>query len=127
MYSKTGLRTVTINVQGNRNKQVSIDGAVYTLDPISTATGSREAIVIDDLRTGQHTLEVVNTDANNDENNISTVFKLRSGYNMTITVRNNGTVQLKETRSTGSLSGHPAYNKTPMSSTSFNNLLQSVV
>ena len=119
-------QTVTINVQGNRNKQVSIDGAVYTLDPISTATGSRQAIVIDDLSTGQHTLEVVNTDANNDENNISTVFKLRSGYNMTITVRNNGTVQLKETRSTGSLSGHPAYNKTPMSSTSFNNLLQSV-
>ena len=32
-------QTVTINVQGNRNKQVSIDGAVYTLDPISTATG----------------------------------------------------------------------------------------
>lgn len=120
--------TVTINVMGNRNKQVTVDGTNYTIgNEVNSVTGKRVPIVLNNLTSGQHTLTVVNENPNrNDENNISTVFRIRSGYDMNITVRNNGTVQLKETKSKIVATGHPGVNKTPMSSTAFNTLLQNV-
>jgi hypothetical protein len=120
--------TVTINVMGNRNKQVSVDGNNYTISSdVNSVTGKNMPIMIPNLSVGQHTLEVINENPNrNDENTISTVFRIRAGYDMQITVRNNGTVQLKETKSKGVVSGHPGVNKTPMASSTFNSLLQNV-
>lgn len=121
--------TVTINVMGNRNKQLTIDGVNYTIsnNDVNSVTGKKAPIVIPNLSAGQHTLEVINENTSrNDENTISTVFRIRSGYDMAITVRNNGSVQLKETKAKATVVGHPGLSKTPMTSSTFNTLLQNV-
>ena len=120
-------QTVTVTVMGNRNKQISIDGTVYTIEAAPNA--NRTPMVIPGLALGQHTLEVVNGNPNDnvDDENVSTSFKVRTGYDMQITVRNNGAVQLREVKSKATnVSNHPAQYKTPMSSTTFNTLLNNV-
>jgi hypothetical protein len=119
-------QTVTINVTGNRNKQITVDGTVYELDRTAT---NRAPIVIQGLATGQHRIEVLNGNPNNtmNDDNSSSTFYLRSGYDVDITIRNNGSLQIREKRiSNAGLSGHPAQYKEPMSSTAFNRVLQSV-
>jgi len=120
-------QTVTVNVMGNRNKQITVDGTVYTFD--QTTAGTRSPIVITGLALGQHNLDVITVNATDNMSNetVTTVFRTRTGYDMEITVRNNGAVQLKEVKArAGSVANHPARYKTPMSSTSFNTLLQSI-
>lgn len=119
-------QTVTINVVGTRNKQITVDGTVYQLDRTTT---NRAPIVIQGLATGQHQIEVLNGNPNNSVNddNSSSTFYLRSGYDVDIIIRNNGSLQIKEKRITNAgLSGHPAQYKEPMSSTAFNRVLQNV-
>jgi hypothetical protein len=119
-------QTVTIQVQGNRNKQINVDGTVYTLETTTNAR-DREPIVIRGLSLGEHSLEVVNGNANSANNeNVSTSFRLRSGYDLVITVRNNGAIQQRETKATVVNSSHPGLSNTPMSSTTFNTLYQKV-
>ena len=119
-------QTVTIHVQGNRNKQVNVDGTVYTLEA-KTNSRDREPIVIRGLSIGDHNLEVLNGNANNANNeNFSTSFRLRSGYDLMITVRNNGAIQLRETKAIAVNSSHPGLSHSPMSSSTFNTLYQKV-
>ena len=119
--------TVTINVQGNRNRQVSLDGVTYTIDELSSTTEKRNSIIINNLSTGQHKLEVVNNNPSTaDDDNVSTTFRLRTGYDMVITVRNNGSIQTREVKASTAVTGHPGVSKTPMSSSNFNTLLQNI-
>ena len=124
VYAQT-YSTVTINVMGNRNTQLILDGTTHDISPLSNAGDTRTPLVLTNLPAGQHTLEVVNTQ--NEGANLSTVFRIRSGYDMQITVRNNGTIQLRETKSSStSVSGHPGLSRQPMTSATFNTLLQSI-
>lgn len=121
-------QTVTIQVQGNRNKQVTVDGTVYTIDE-SVSSNSRAPIVIQGLSLGDHTLGVVNGNpgTNVNDETFSTLFRLRSGYDLQVTIRNNGAVQLKESKAT--LAGtnlHPGLSKTPMTASAFNTLYQRI-
>src|SRR5688572_11646448 len=120
-------QTVTVNVMGNRNKQLSIDGTMYTIEP--TTNNNRTPIVITGLALGQHSIEVVNGNPsdNIDDENVSQTFRLRTGYDLAITIRNNGAVQLRESKAKATaVTNHPAQYKTPMSSTTFNTLLNNV-
>src|SRR5690349_6574283 len=56
-------QTVTINVTGNRNKQVSVDGRAYTIS--NTTSIAEQVVVINDLSTGQHTLQVTRSNTYN--------------------------------------------------------------
>ena len=120
-------QTVTVTVMGNRNKQLSIDGTMYTIEP--TTSNSRTPIVITGLALGQHNIEVVNGNPSDNisDENISQSFRLRTGYDLAITIRNNGAVQLRESKAKATaVSNHPAQYKAPMSSTTFNTLLNNV-
>jgi hypothetical protein len=91
--------TVTINTTGNRNKQIVVDSKYYTID--NTSATDQQAVVINDLVAGQHSLEVVRTNANNRNGSTKTSFTLRDGYDLTITVSANGSVSSVEKRITG--------------------------
>lgn len=86
-------RTVTINVEGNRTKQVAVDNKYYTVD--NTTTGAEKNIEITNLANGQHQLQIYRTYSTNPA---ATTFTLREGYDMTITVSSNGSVSMTESR-----------------------------
>jgi len=123
--------TLTIKVEGNRNKEVVIDGRSYTVsynnDINSDAATVNMPISISDLQTGQHTLRVVRS--NNYNNNTSmtntVTFTLRSGYDLLVTVNSDGSIQQTETRIRGNWNSGNRY-RTPMSDANFNVLLRSV-
>lgn len=88
-------RNVTINVEGNRFKQIAVDNKYYT---ISTTTASGEqTFEITDLQTGQHQLHLYRY---TNSRPVTTTFNLREGFDMNITVNSNGSVNLSETRTT---------------------------
>jgi hypothetical protein len=112
---------VTITVNGNKNLQISVDGRAYSLSN-NTGAGNKTTIAVNNLEMGQHRLQVTRTGSNlNRSDRISTVFNLRSGYDMLIKVNGNGSLELIETMKYGS-SG----NQSPMSNTNFNTLLDNV-
>ncbi|MET0394950.1 MAG: DUF4476 domain-containing protein, partial [Chitinophagaceae bacterium] len=88
--------TVTINTTGNRNKQVIVDGKTYTISNVTVRDS--QAVVIGDLAAGQHTLELVRTNANNRNSSTKSTFSLRDGYDLTLTVGANGSISTAETR-----------------------------
>lgn len=115
---------VRIEVLGNKNKQIIVDGKSYTTTGSSSSL--RDPIYITGLANGQHQIEVDNNLNNTTKNNITMgSFRLRSGYDMNITIRNNGTIQLKEAKSV-STSAHPGQYHTPMSASNFNKLIQNI-
>jgi len=123
---------VTIKIDGNRNKEVLVDGKSYAVSVntdinSNTTTAVNMPITINDLQTGQHTLQVVrsNTNNNNTSATNTVTFNLRSGYDLQITISKNGSVQQNETRKTRNWNSGTQY-KTPMSTTNFNVLLQGV-
>lgn len=90
----TQTSTVTINTTGNRNKQIVVDGKSYA---ISNATAADDqAVVITDLSEGQHTLELIRTNANNRNATTKTYFTVRDGYDLTVTVSANGSISSAE-------------------------------
>src|SRR5689334_20396845 len=97
-YTNRG-STVTITVNGNRNRQVLVDGKDYTNSTNSVTTNNIPApITITDLQAGQHTLQLVranryNNNSNNRAGNTRT-FNTRQGYDVNITVNNDGSIQL---------------------------------
>ncbi len=118
--------TVTITVKGNRSKEVLVDGNSYTVNTdISSPTAVNMPITVTGLASGQHTLEVKRSNQYN--NTISsgktTVFNLRSGYDMAITINSNGSIQQTETRIRRN-SGNTY--RTPMSAANFNVLLTNI-
>lgn len=108
--------TLTIDVKGNRNTQVWVDGRSYSAnDRYDNQRRERydNLVTINGLQPGQHSLRVMiddyrhqdNRNRNNrndrrnqnDYNNITT-FNLRAGYDMEITVNANGTLRYKESK-----------------------------
>jgi Domain of unknown function (DUF4476) len=130
VFAQNIVSTVTIQVNGNRNRQVIVDGKTYSMaDYTNTSNGNSstpviDAVTITDLQPGQHTLQVWRTsqDNSNRRKATTTTFNIRSGYDMLITVNGDGSVQLKESRKRG----NRRIMKTPMSDPNFTVLLQNV-
>jgi hypothetical protein len=128
--------TVTITVNGNKNRQVLVDGKNYSANDNSIITNNPRAsdnapgfITIPDLPAGQHTLQLTRGNQynnNNNRRNNSTTFSTRPGYDMQITVNDDGSVQLSETRNRNRNRNANNRYKTPMSDAGFTALLQSV-
>lgn len=117
--------TVTINVTGNREKLVLVDGVTYTATASAAANTNIGVITLTNLAAGQHSLEIRSTVASNRRNtNNSTTFNLRTGYDMTITVGNGGNVQTAETRIRNR--GGRGQAVVPMTDANFNTLYRSV-
>lgn len=115
--------TVTINVKGTRNKEVWIDGQNYTASSVPTAGNA--VITLSNLSTGQHTLQLVRSNVNNSSTTKSNSnFYLREGYDMELTVANNGSIQLKEIRQRANVS---TSSRTPMTSEDFTDIYNDIV
>lgn len=118
--------TVTVNLNTNRYQEVLVDGRAYSIANTTTTntTGLNGIVTISDLQPGQHILEVVRVNPNtNARRNNTRTFNLRSRYDLTITVNNDGTIDLKETRNRNY--GNARY-RTPMTDADFAILLQNV-
>ncbi len=112
---------VNVTVIGNKNLRMSVDNRDLTLTN-STATGNTTTGTIDRLAMGQHTVVISRMDVNtNRQSTVNSVFFLRQGYDMDITVNGNGSIELIESRRGGVYNDDP-----PMGSTAFSNLLRSV-
>ena len=133
VYAQTTANTVTITLNGSRYHDVVVDGKTYPVTNSSTTNtaGINGVVIISDLQPGQHTMQVVRTNSNNNNNNNNNrrinerTFNLRSRYDLAITVNNDGTVELKETRSRNN--GNASRYRTPMTDANFSVLLQNVV
>ena len=92
--SAQSVSTVTVNVRGNNNEAIMIDSKEYTVYSDNN-TNTSTPIVVSNLQSGQHTLQIRRS---NEVNPSSTVFTTRTGYDLQITITPNGSVQLKETK-----------------------------
>lgn len=119
-------QTVTITVNGNRNREVLVDGRSFTVENATTSTTLKAPIILNDLQTGQHTLQVVRMNPNTNTTNrtSSTTFTLRPGFDLEITINGNGSVSQTEKRIRRS--GNVGQNRTPMLDGEFNTLLQDI-
>jgi Domain of unknown function (DUF4476) len=129
VFAQNIASTVTIQVNGNRNRQVVVDGRSYSMSDYSNTSENNNnavnnAITITDLQPGQHSLQVLRSSQNNygRRNSNTTSFNLRSGYDLLITINGDGTIQLKESRKRG----NRRVIKTPMTDARFATLLQNV-
>jgi len=112
---------LTVRINGNKNLQVSVDGRDYNLSN-SSILGNRTTIVLNNLETGQHTLQIIRTDLNTMRSDrISAPFILRSNYEMLININANGSLELIENLKPGI-----SDNQVPPNTTDFNNLLRNV-
>lgn len=112
--------TVTINVRGNNNEAIIIDGREYVVSN-DYNTNTNTPIVVSNLQSGQHTLQIRRI---NEVNPSSTVFTIRNGYDLQITITANGSVQSKEIK--WRADNNIAEYATPMSAADFNTLYNSV-
>ena len=85
--------TVTINVKGNSTDAIIIDGKEYAV--VGDNTNATAPIVVSNLQAGQHTLQIRRS---NEVNPSSTVFTIRTGYDLQITITANGSVQQRESK-----------------------------
>jgi DNA-binding transcriptional MerR regulator len=130
-------QTLTISFQGNnknRNYQVNVDGVSY-YSANSVSTSGKQVTTINNLSAGSHELDVYvlsnnSTTYSDGVSNSNTsdpvynkIFQLRSGYDMNISVRGNGLVSFTEKRSTKQLTTQTGI---PISTTSFNQLVQNI-
>ena len=86
--------TVTINVRGNNNESIMIDGTEYTVSN-DYNTNTNTPIVVSNLQAGQHTLVIRRADNINPS---STIFTIRTGYDLQITISANGSVTTRESK-----------------------------
>src|SRR6478736_1025839 len=86
--------TVTINVRGNTTQSIVIDNKEFSVQN-DYNTNTNTPIVVSNLQSGQHTLQIKRSD---EVNPSSTVFTTRTGYDLQIAITANGSVQLKETK-----------------------------
>jgi len=112
--------TVTINVRGNNNEALIIDSKEYIVyNDYNSNTNT--PIVVSNLQSGQHTLQIKRAD---EVNPSSTIFTTRNGYDLQIIISANGSVQLKETK--WRVGNNDDRNIEAMSSADFNNLYSSI-
>jgi len=114
--------TVTINVRGNNNEAIVIDNTEYIVSNDYT-TNTNTPIVVSNLQSGQHTLQIKRTD---EVNPSSTIFTTRTGYDLQITIAANGSVQQKETKWRSGNYNNNGQNMVAMSNTDFTNLYNSI-
>lgn len=88
--------TVTINVTGNRTKQIIVDNQTYSIN--NTTTTQKQEVVITTLQNGQHPLEIVRLNNYNRTATTKTSFTLREGYDLTLAISQNGSVSSTEKR-----------------------------
>jgi hypothetical protein len=115
---------VTIRVN-NRVQEVLVDGKSYPVTTSATSGTDYNMVMITDLQPGQHELQVVRNQNNNTRRNNTRTFNLRARYDLAITMNNDGTVELKETRNRNR--GN-VYNqsRTPMTDANFSSLLNNI-
>ena len=158
-FSQYGYNTVTVTLNGNKNQQILIDGRTYTAtnngsyqqqgkykkpkkgrydDDRNNRYDNNGPIVINNLSTGQHTLQLISTYNQNGSrgNSQPVAFTLRPGFDLDIKVDGSGRISMKEKRVNGR--GNAAYNnggynngygstyRTPMPDASFNALYQDI-
>ena len=123
--------TVNITVNGSRNKEVRVDGKNYPVNPVNTDVSGtvsvNNPIQITNLSRGQHSIEIVRTNRYNNTTRTgnSTTFNLRSGYDMNITVNNDGSLQISEKRIWKN-TGYQNRYRNPMSDENFDVLVQNI-
>lgn len=119
IYAQQVINTVNIVVNGSYNNRVTIDGRNYNLN---NSNSSSATISITSLVTGQHSFQVSRTAQNtNSTEKISTTFNLRNGFDMLIKINANSSIELIETKKSGSNDYH-----NPMTTANFNTLLKNV-
>ena len=118
--SAQSVSTVTINVRGNNNEAIVIDNTQYVVYNDYT-TNTNTPIVVSNLQAGQHTLQIKRAD---EANPSSTIFTIRTGYDLQITITANGSVQSKETKWRSE--NNNAQNMVAMSAADFTNLYNSI-
>jgi len=119
--SAQSVSTVTVNVRGNNNESIMIDSKEYTVYSDNN-TNTSTPIVVSNLQSGQHTLQIRRS---NEVNPSSTVFTTRTGYDLQITITPNGSVQLKETKWRAG-DNNTGQNMQAMSVTDFNSLYNTI-
>ncbi len=119
--SAQSVSTVTVNVRGNNNEAIMIDSKEYTVYSDNN-TNTSTPIVVSNLQSGQHTLQIRRS---NEVNPSSTVFTTRTGYDLQITITPNGSVQLKETKWRAG-DNNTGQNMQAMSVTDFNTLYNTI-
>src|SRR4051812_31740345 len=102
VLAQTG--TLTIQVNGNRNKQLMVDGKSYDLNN-STGTNKNDPVTISDLKTGTHKIQFVRSNQNKTTSKTSKTVTLRPGYDLMVTVNGDGTIQTKESKINTTASG----------------------
>lgn len=112
--------TVTINVRGANNQSIIIDGQEYVVTS-DYNTNNNTPIVVSNLQAGQHTLQIRRRDETNPS---STVFTVRNGYDLQVTITANGSVQLRETK--WKTDNTTAQYMVAMNGTDYNNLYNSI-
>jgi Ca2+-binding EF-hand superfamily protein len=118
--SAQSVSTVTVNVRGNNNEAIVIDNTQYTVNNDYNSNTSTP-IVVSNLQSGQHTLQIKRV---NEVNPSSTIFTTRTGYDLQITIAANGSVQQRETK--WSSGNYNDQNMVAMSNTDFTNLYNSI-
>jgi len=112
--------TLTINVRGNNTEGIIIDNNQYTVNN-DYNSNTNTPIVVSNLQSGQHTLQIKRL---NEVNPSSTIFTIRNGYDLQITIAGNGSVQLKETK--WRADNNTGQYRQAMSAAEFNNLYTSI-
>jgi len=112
--------TLTINVRGNNTEGIIIDNNEYTVNN-DYNSNTNTPIVVSNLQSGQHTLQIKRL---NEANPSSTIFTIRNGYDLQITIAANGSVQLKETK--WRADNNTGQYRQAMSGAEFNNLYSSI-
>jgi len=95
-FSQTQAGAVTVNVTGNRTKQIAVDSRYYTIS--NTSISSEQAVVINDLENGPHTLEIIRHNQYNKSVSTKSTFTLREGFSLVIDISPNGSITSSETR-----------------------------
>src|SRR6188474_3110707 len=113
--SAQSVSTVTVNVRGNNNEAIMIDSKEYTVYSDNN-TNTSTPIVVSNLQSGQHTLQIKRT---NEVNPSSTIFTIRNGYDLNITITGNGSVQSREIKWRTDNNTNTAEYATPMSTADF--------
>ena len=105
-------QTITIKVNGTKNKQVIVDGKTYSVD----GTGNARIITITELAPGPHNIQVVRLPKT--RTNATTSFTTRTGYETTVTIAANGSVHVRDKVSDATAV------RNPMTDAEFSSLLQ---
>lgn len=89
--------TITIQVNGSRNKQFLVDGKPYELI-MDGGTGKNDPMIISNLKPGVHKIQFLRSNTNKTSTRNVKSVNLRSGYDLMVTVNGDGTVFTKETK-----------------------------